>query len=247
MQHETRQHRIKAGVGERFIAMDGFDGTSAALTDLKTVAQLLPTGGTHVVLLENVDAATAPALQGLLKILEDPPSSSAFLLTSARPERLPRTLVSRCVIFALLPLDSTTARNVLVDLGVPRSRLESMRVAAQGLPARLIAFANDPEAVVTQTTDARAVLRLFTLPLSQALSEVPNQGLNPEIAARVLSDLVLRSFGLPTAVIPEQYPAPNFPPHTIANAAYELLADTAAGRYTPKAIAERVMLRLHRP
>lgn len=227
--------------------MDGFDGTSAALTNLKAVAQLLPTAGTHVVLLENADAATAPALQGLLKILEDPPSSNAFLVTSARPERLPRTLVSRCLTLALLPLDITTALNVLADLGVPRSRRESIYAAAGGLPARLIAFAADSEAMVTQITKARAVLHLFTLPLSEALAEIPSQGLNTETAARVLFDLALRPLGLPTVVLPARHVLPNIPARTIAHAVFELLADAAAGRYAPKTIAERVVLRLHRP
>ncbi|MAW77253.1 MAG: DNA polymerase III subunit [Planctomycetota bacterium] len=62
----------------------------------------------RVVLLEPAERLAEPAANALLKILEEPPPGTVFLLVSHRPAQLLTTIVSRCqrVMMGPLPLES---------------------------------------------------------------------------------------------------------------------------------------------
>jgi DNA polymerase-3 subunit delta' len=53
-------------------------------------------GGYKVAVIAEADAMNANAANALLKTLEEPPPSTILVLCSARPSRLPATIVSRC-------------------------------------------------------------------------------------------------------------------------------------------------------
>lgn len=53
-------------------------------------------GGYKVLIVDPADQMNVNAANGLLKTLEEPPARSLILLVSARPGRLPATVVSRC-------------------------------------------------------------------------------------------------------------------------------------------------------
>lgn len=53
-------------------------------------------GGYKVAIVAPADLMTANAANALLKTLEEPPPQSLLILCSARPSRLPATIVSRC-------------------------------------------------------------------------------------------------------------------------------------------------------
>jgi len=53
-------------------------------------------GGRKVFLIEQAEAMTAEAANCLLKILEEPPGGTVFILLSARPQALLPTVLSRC-------------------------------------------------------------------------------------------------------------------------------------------------------
>jgi len=54
-------------------------------------------GRRRVVVFDEADALMAPAQNALLKTLEEPPSSSVFVLVTARPDALLPTVRSRCI------------------------------------------------------------------------------------------------------------------------------------------------------
>lgn len=58
-------------------------------------------GGARVVVLYPAEALNLPAANALLKVLEEPPAGTLFVLVANRPERLPATVVSRCQRVAL--------------------------------------------------------------------------------------------------------------------------------------------------
>lgn len=61
-------------------------------------------GGRKVIIVEEAAAMTAEAANCLLKILEEPPDGTVFILLTALPQNLPATILSRCqqLIFKLL-------------------------------------------------------------------------------------------------------------------------------------------------
>jgi DNA polymerase III subunit delta' len=54
----------------------------------------------RVVIVDEADALVVPAQHALLKTLEEPPSSSVFILVTARPDTLLATVRSRCIRLA---------------------------------------------------------------------------------------------------------------------------------------------------
>ncbi len=62
----------------------------------------------RVLLMDPAEALNPYAANALLKILEEPPGATVFLLLSHRPNRLPLTIRSRCQTFPFLPVTSDT-------------------------------------------------------------------------------------------------------------------------------------------
>lgn len=240
-----RCRAVETGGGEQFTTLDGAVGSVAALSALKARARFIPTVGTHVVLLEGANAATPPALSSLLKILEDPPNATTFILTAPHPDALPSTLVSRCLSFPLPRLDETTARVMLNPLGVPRARQAALLRMAQGRPGRLVFLATHrEEAAATEESDT-ALSRQLLQALPDALAAIPAGGYDAAQTLRVLSNLLYRVVGLPAWALSSPVPVGTLTSRAVASAASELLTDVAAARFSARASAERVVLALH--
>lgn len=75
-------------------------------------------GGWRITIVDSVDHFTVSAANALLKLLEEPPRDSLFLLVSHQPGRLLPTIRSRCQQLALPPLDDG-AMAALMDLHAP--------------------------------------------------------------------------------------------------------------------------------
>ena len=68
-------------------------------------AQYMPTRGRYkVYLIDEVHMLSKPAFNALLKTLEEPPPHVKFLLATTDPQKLPITILSRCLQFALKPM-----------------------------------------------------------------------------------------------------------------------------------------------
>jgi DNA polymerase III subunit delta' len=72
---------------------------------LQAAAALSPVEGRYrVFIIPEIERASAPAANALLKTLEEPPPQVILLLTTARRDRVLPTVVSRCQIISLRPL-----------------------------------------------------------------------------------------------------------------------------------------------
>lgn len=105
--------------------------------------------GHRVAIIDSIDDCNANAANALLKILEEPPAETIFLLVSHRPGSLLPTIKSRCHSIAMRPLADADVRTVLaanltdaapgeIDEAVglahgrPRKGFEAMLVAGDG-------------------------------------------------------------------------------------------------------------------
>ncbi|MHB1102824.1 MAG: AAA family ATPase [Devosia sp.] len=94
--------------------------------------------GHRVVIVDAIDDSNASSANALLKILEEPPADTLFLLISHRPGQLLPTIKSRCHQLALRPLSEADLRAVLAD-DMPDADKEAMDRAvalAGGRPRR---------------------------------------------------------------------------------------------------------------
>ncbi len=94
-------------------------------------------GGRKVVLVAPAEALNVSAANALLKNLEEPPALTHFILISHRPQRLPRTIVSRCRQLGLRAPSREIALAWLQERGVA----EGGAVLAQCSGAPLLALA----------------------------------------------------------------------------------------------------------
>src|SRR4051812_27146125 len=85
-------------------------------------------GRRRVVIIDQADALVPAAQNALLKTLEEPPSSSVFILVTARPDVLLATVRSRCPQLRFRPLSAADVAAVLVKSG--RTEAEARAVAA---------------------------------------------------------------------------------------------------------------------
>lgn len=80
-------------------------GVEIAREFVVRLANLAPSAGSwRVFILPDVERMTPQTVNALLKTLEEPPASVVLLLTSAEPENLLPTLLSRCQVIPLQPL-----------------------------------------------------------------------------------------------------------------------------------------------
>lgn len=113
----------------RFVDLIEIDAASNngidEVRDLIENAQYLPSRGrVKVYLIDEVHMLSKPAFNALLKTLEEPPGHVKFLLATTDPQKLPVTVLSRCLQFNLRRLE-------------PGQILGQMRriVDAEGIPA----------------------------------------------------------------------------------------------------------------
>jgi len=93
------------------------------IRDLIDNAQYMPSRGrTKVYLIDEVHMLSKPAFNAMLKTLEEPPEHVKFLLATTDPEKLPVTVLSRCLQFNLRRLEpeqiSGQMEHILVAEGI---------------------------------------------------------------------------------------------------------------------------------
>jgi len=113
-------------------------------------------GKRRVVIVDEADALLPQAQNALLKTLEEPPASSAFVLVTSRPDMLLPTVRSRCPLLRFAPLAATDVAAVLVANG--RSEREARAVAATADGSLSHAFAASAEELAEARDVAQRVL-----------------------------------------------------------------------------------------
>ncbi|HST45433.1 MAG TPA: DNA polymerase III subunit gamma/tau, partial [Luteimonas sp.] len=101
--------------GGRFIDLLEIDAASnTGVDDVREVidnAQYMPSRGrVKVYLIDEVHMLSKSAFNALLKTLEEPPGHVKFLLATTDPQKLPVTVLSRCLQFNLKRLDEAQIR-----------------------------------------------------------------------------------------------------------------------------------------
>jgi DNA polymerase-3 subunit delta' len=124
--------RIARGVHPDVLIIEPGDNGSIridAIRELIDRAQYRPfEGHRRVAIIDEADALVVAAQHAMLKTLEEPPSSSVFILVTSRPDALLATVQSRCPRLRFRPLGPDEVAAVLVRRG--RSDVESRAVAA---------------------------------------------------------------------------------------------------------------------
>lgn len=187
------------------------DGASLKIDQIRALQQeaaLAPYyGGARVFLIEEAERLTAEAANSLLKILEEPPAGTVFVLTAASPHALLPTIVSRCRLLNFAPLATDTLSRLLVARGAAEgparvaARLSGGRVgeALTLLEPDGLALRDKAVAAVAALAGGDAV---FAAGEAAALDKLPPAELTAFLRhlAQVLRDLLVIKSGQPSLV-----------------------------------------------
>ncbi|UNK50422.1 DNA polymerase III subunit gamma/tau [Lysobacter sp. S4-A87] len=126
----------------RFIDLLEIDAASnTGVDDVREVidnAQYMPSRGrVKVYLIDEVHMLSKSAFNALLKTLEEPPGHVKFLLATTDPQKLPVTVLSRCLQFNLKRLDEQQINGQMTRI------LEAEGIAAEAGAIRQLAKAAD--------------------------------------------------------------------------------------------------------
>jgi len=110
-------------------------------------------GKRRVVIIDDADALVPSAQNALLKTLEEPPSSSVFMLVTSRPDLLLLTVLSRCPRLRFRALDDSDVVAVLKGMGKSETEARAAAVSADGSISRAL------EASTGELVQARDVAR----------------------------------------------------------------------------------------
>lgn len=150
--------------------------------------------GWRVCIVDTVDELNANSANALLKVIEEPPERSLFLLISHAPARVMATIQSRCRKLMLRPLDIADvirAASEAAGTGADQSALMEAAEGAEGSVARALMLLDGDALGLHQRTGAL----LETLPHvdPRALHALGDAlGLNDRVALRAFVDTVER-------------------------------------------------------
>jgi DNA polymerase-3 subunit delta' len=129
------------------------EGLSIGVDEMRAIVQIASrrptTGHRQIVVIEDADRLTEGAANALLKVVEEPPSSTVFLLCapSVDPEDIAVTLRSRCRHVALVTPSTEAIAHVLVDSdGLDTDTANWAASVSGGHVGRARRLATDPEA-----------------------------------------------------------------------------------------------------
>lgn len=120
-------------------------GIDAARTIIEN-ARFMPLGGkAKVYILDEVANATMNFFEALLKILEEPPRKTYFILCTTDPQKLPVTIRNRCTICQVSSLRRNELikliKDVLIEEGrrkFPKEGIEKIAIVVDGCPRQAL-------------------------------------------------------------------------------------------------------------
>jgi len=192
-----------------WIVPDGKSLKIGQTREIKRAAHFKPHEARHqVFILERVETLTAEAANSLLKLLEDSPPKTVFILLASNPAALLPTIVSRCQLFQLPRLDAGSMTCILNAAGRQLSLAEAKRIlhGAEGIPGRALLLAREGG----QELSAEAVKLLGQLQTGEAIAALADKlaadeklFLLLEALLTVLRDtIVLRATGDDRLILP---------------------------------------------
>jgi len=133
----------------RVITPEGLSISVAEIREVVSLAARRPAlGRWQVVVIEDADRLTEGAFNALLKVVEEPPPRTVFLLCapSTHPDDVAVTIRSRCRLVSLRIPPAEAVEQVLVAAGVAADRARWAAQASQGHVGRARRLARDEQA-----------------------------------------------------------------------------------------------------
>lgn len=187
--------KIEAGIHPdiRVIAPEGNYIKIAQIRDLCNTLLAKPLEATHrVIVIKEAGSMNREAANALLKVLEEPPAGTYFILTTCQPSELLPTVLSRCQPIPFRPLaPETVMRGLMAEANLSPQQAETVAALSDGSFTRAREIVSGKGGVEAWLTQRAWLFTALPLPgrgdLSQALAFAEVLGRDKEKAIRSLS------------------------------------------------------------
>jgi DNA polymerase III delta' subunit len=135
--------RLQAGAYPDFIVLTAEPGKGILIGQvraLRTALGLKPyESGRRIVLVDDAHLLTDEAQNALLKLIEEPPKDTIFILSTHRLMALLPTVRSRCAVIYFSPVEESEINNLLQsEYGVAPAVASDLAKASLGIPGRAV-------------------------------------------------------------------------------------------------------------
>lgn len=125
-------------------------GASYYVATVRSIAEASVTrpyrdGGRKVFIITDADrlASAIEAQNALLKMLEEPPEGTHFILTTSAPQKLLDTIRSRATEMSLSPLTEDDVRSILVNAGLEEAQVNEAAPRSEGSVLRALSWMDE--------------------------------------------------------------------------------------------------------
>ncbi|MDQ6710971.1 MAG: AAA family ATPase, partial [Candidatus Dormibacteraeota bacterium] len=148
----------------------------------------------RVALLANAERMTEAAQNCLLKTLEEPPPNTVLILTTAYPDHLLPTCLSRCQVIALSPVGRSALTSFLQSRGCDEEKAQVLAGLAHGRPGWALQAHGDATWVAGMDRWADELAGLAFEDADGVLSYAARFGQGPQAEMRLKASEALRAF-----------------------------------------------------
>ena len=189
--------RIEPPQGRRTLGVE-------TVREVQRAANLAPSDSAwRIFIIPDVERMTPEAVNALLKTLEEPPRGVVLLLTSAEPEQLLPTLLSRCQLVPLQPLPAEEVAAALhARWGVAEGESHTLAALANGRLGWAVRAHQQPELRERRAEELARLTSLTAASRDERIRQAATLGADGETARRVLDlwllwwrDVVLAACG----------------------------------------------------
>lgn len=127
-------HTAMNGEGNKLSYMEVDAASNSGVDNIRQIQEAIRyahPGNWRIVVLDEAHNLSSAAFNSLLKVLEDPPTNTTFILVTTQPESIPDTVKSRAMTFRFQNLDTRTLLERLVEVYKAEGLSFDMRVLAR--------------------------------------------------------------------------------------------------------------------
>jgi DNA polymerase-3 subunit delta' len=148
----------------------------------------------RVALLANAERMTEAAQNCLLKTLEEPPPNTVLVLTTAFPDHLLPTVLSRCQVLGLSPVGRAALAGLVTRRRGSEEEAEALASLAHGRPGWALRALKDREWVARMDRWAEQLAALAFEDVDGILTYAARFGQGPQADMRLVTSEALRGF-----------------------------------------------------
>jgi DNA polymerase-3 subunit delta' len=144
-----------------------------------------------VYLIDQAEHMTNEAANCLLKILEDPPIDTIFLLTAVNLYNLLPTIISRCQLISMTRASRDEINNLLLDIMVDKDAAALIAALADGLPGKARKMAESGKALEIRQEVFNLVEKLAVGNVNEILILAEEMEKKKEVLPDILDQLLI--------------------------------------------------------